>query len=177
MTNRSLARLAWPVAILVVIGLLVSGVYIVAPLLPQQAQSVLIGTIDTVPGSVDDLFRETGTGPYALGSPKPVSHDDVDAQYVTAASIWPWTLPPDWGFPKGRGVADTPGGHWNGMGIKAAFSLWASASLGAVKSGALTGSAAEHMLDQVEAATERLLAERLLTDRGFIANSVTPLRS
>lgn len=71
--------------------------------------------------------RETGTGPYAPGSPETVSHDDVDAQYV--------------------------------------------------KSGALTGSAAEHMLDQVEAATERLLAERLLTDRGFIANSVTPLRS
>ena len=52
-----------------------------------------------------------------------MSHADVDEEYVIAATIWPWTLPPEW-----------------------------------------------------EDATQRLLDARVLSDRRFIEDSITPLR-
>ena len=62
------------------------------------------------------------------------------------------------------------------MGVKAAFSLWATASLEAVRADDLDPAAANLLLDEVEDAYETLRDARLLSDRGFIAASVTPLR-
>ena len=155
---------------LAVVGLVALTAPAIAPLLPQQVQVALGGTIDTVPGTVDELFAKTESGDAR------VTHADVDDEYVTAASIWPWSLPPGWGFPRNRGVADTPGSHFDGMGVKAAFSLWATASLEAVRADDLDPAAANLLLDEVEDAYETLRDARLLSDRGFIAASVTPLR-
>ena len=62
------------------------------------------------------------------------------------------------------------------MGVRAAFSLWAQASLEAVKAGVLGPDAADHLLDEVEDATQTLLDARVLSDRRFIEESITPLR-
>jgi len=62
------------------------------------------------------------------------------------------------------------------MGVKAAFSTWATASLESVEAGDLAPDAANGLLDEVEDATRTLLAAGLLSDRGFIEESVTPLR-
>lgn len=164
------------VSAVTIAGLIALAAWTIVPMLPQQAQAALVGTIDTVPGTVEELFAQTGLGAYAEGGPSRVSHADVDDEYVIAATIWPWTLPPDWGFPKSRGVGDTPGHHYNGMGVRASFSLWAKASLDAVKAGGLAPGAAEHLLDEVEDATRTLLDARVLSDARFVENSVTPLR-
>lgn len=60
-----------------------------------------------------------------------------DAEYVLAATVWPWELPPGFAFPKNRGIPDTPG-HWNGMCVRDAFSMWKTAILDAVKDGDLS---------------------------------------
>lgn len=174
--NKLAVTAIWVVSVLTVVGLMAIAASIFVPLLPQQAQRALIGTIDTVPGTVEELFVQTGLGEFGTAGPSRVSHADVDDEYVIAATIWPWTLPPDWGFPKSRGVGDTPGHHYNGMGVRAAFSLWAKASLDAVEAGALTPDAAEHLLDEVEGATQTLLNARVLSDARFVADSITPLR-
>ena len=62
------------------------------------------------------------------------------------------------------------------MGVRAAFSLWAQASLEAVKAGGVDPDAADHLLDEVEDATQTLLDARVLSDRRFIEDSITPLR-
>jgi hypothetical protein len=173
--NRT-AKISIGVAAAAIVGLLAIAAPAIVPVLPQQLQVGLGGTIDTVPGTVDELFRETGVGGSGQYGDSPVTHAEVDEEYVIAASIWPWSLPPGWAFPKNRGVPDTPGHHWNGMGVKAAFSTWATASLEAVKAGELTPDAANDLLDEVEDATQTLLDAGLLSDRGFIARSVTPLR-
>ena len=160
----------------VVAGLVALAAPVIVPFLPSQVQVVLGGTIDTVPGSVEELFERTGLGDDGEYGDARVTHADVNDEYVIAASIWPWNLPPGWGFPKNRGVADTPGQHWNGMGVHAAYSLWAKTSLQAVRSGDLSADAANALLDEVENATQTLLDEGVLSDRGFIAESVTPLR-
>ena len=149
---------------------------LVVPVLPHSVQDALGGTIDTVPGTVDELFAKTGLGEDGQYGDSKVTHAEVDEEYVVAATIWPWSLPPGWKFPKSRGAADTPGYHWNGMGVKAAFSIWAAASLEAAKAGELSTTDVNELLDSVEAAYEALLDEGVLTDRGFIAESVTPLR-
>jgi hypothetical protein len=156
---------------LVVVGLVVLTLPLFLPYLPSQAQVVLGRTIDTVPGTVDELFTET------LGDPdEDVTHEDADDEYVDAASIWPWALPPGWGFPEHRGIPDVGHRHWDGMGVQGAFSLWAKASLEAVESGNLTDEEAIALLDEVEDATETLLEADILSDVRFIEQSVTPLR-
>ena len=117
------------VSALVVVGLLALVTPLVVPVLPHSVQVALGGTIDTVPGTVDELFAQTGLGEDGQYGDSKVTHAEVDEEYVLAATIWPWSLPPDWKFPKSRGAGDTPGYHWNGMGVKAAFSIWASAAL------------------------------------------------
>ncbi len=174
--NKLTVVAIWTVSALTIVGLIALAASSIVPFLPQQAQAALAGTIDTEPGTVEELFAETGMGAFAQDGPQRVSHADVDEEYVTAATIWPWTLPPDWGFPQSRGVRDTPGHHYNGMGVRAAFSLWATASLEAVKAGGLGPDAAEHLLDEVEDATRKLLDARVLSDRRFIEDSITPLR-
>ena len=157
-------------------GLVALAAPAVVPLLPSQVQVVLGGTIKTVPGTAEELFERTGLGESGEYGSSRVTHADVNDEYVIAASIWPWTLPPGWGFPKNRGVADTPGQHWNGMGVHAAFSLWAKTSLEAVEAGDLAPDAANDLLDEVEDATRTLLEEGVISDRRFIEDSVTPLR-
>lgn len=161
------------VAIAVVFGLLVLAAPAFVHLLPQRAQIALGGTIDTTPGTPAELLAQTGLN--NAGSVK-VTHDDVDEEYVTAATIWPWALPPEWGFPKSRGVADTPGQHYLGMGVRAAFSLWAVAALEAVETGNLSDEEINALLDEVQDATQTLLDAEVLSDRSFIAEAVTPLR-
>ena len=173
--NRT-AKITTGVAVAAVVGLLAVAAPAIVPVLPQQVQVALGGTIETVPGTKEELFERTGVGESGGFGESRVTHAQVDEEYVTAASIWPWSLPPGWGFPRNRGVPDTPGHHWNGMGVKAAFSTWATASLDAVKAGGLAPDAANDLLDEVEDATRTLLAAGLLTDRGFIEESVTPLR-
>ena len=48
--------------------------------------------------------------------------------------------------------------------------------LEAVKAGGVDPDAADHLLDEVEDATQTLLDARVLSDRRFIADSVDPLR-
>ena len=170
------AKITIGVCALVVVGLVALITPIVIAVLPHSVQVSLGGTIDTVPGTVDELFAQTGLGEDGQYGDSKVTHAEVDEEYVVAATIWPWSLPPGWKFPKSRGAADTPGYHWNGMGVKAAFSIWAAASLEAVKAGELSTTDANQLLDSVEAAYDALLDEGVLTDRGFIAESVTPLR-
>ena len=62
------------------------------------------------------------------------------------------------------------------MGVRVAFSLWAQASLEALKAGGVDPDAADHLLDEVEDATQTLLDARVLSDRRFIEESITPLR-
>ena len=62
------------------------------------------------------------------------------------------------------------------MGVRAAFSLWAETSLESVKAGRLEPDAADHLLDEVEDATQTLLDARVLSDRRFIEDSIAPLR-
>jgi len=170
------AKITTATVALVVVGLGALAVPAIVPLVPQKVQMALGGTIDTVPGTPDELFAQTGVGEYRDDGDSRASHAEVDEEYVVAASIWPWSLPPGWGFPKNRGVADTPGHHWNGMGLKAAFSIWVTASLDAVKAGDLGATDANAQLDEVEAAYQTLFDAGLLSDRRFIAKSVTPLR-
>ena len=174
--NKRTVALVWIASVLTIVGLVALAGWTVVPLLPERAQAALAGTIDTVPGTVEELFSQTGLGQFAESEPSRVSHADVDEEYVISATIWPWTLPPGWGFPKSRGVGDTPGHHYNGMGVRAAFSLWAQASLEAVKAGGVDPDAADHLLDEVEDATQTLLDARVLSDRRFIEDSITPLR-
>jgi len=154
----------------VIASLVAIAAPVIVPFLPRQVEVALSGTIHTTPGTVDDLFAKTESGD------SEVSHADVDKEYVIAASIWPWSLPPGWGFPRNRGVADTAGRHWDGMGVKAAFSTWVTASLEAVKAGNLTPDTANDLLDEVESAYQTLFDAGMLSDRSFIARSVTPLR-
>jgi hypothetical protein len=170
------AKITTGVSVLVVVGLVALVTPVIVAVLPHSVQVALGGTIDTVPGTVDELFARTGLGEDGQYGDAKVTHAEVDEEYVLAATIWPWSLPPDWKFPKSRGAGDTPGYHWNGMGVKAAFSIWASASLEAVKAGDLSPDAANDLLDEVQAAYQTLLDEGVLSDRGFIAESVTPLR-
>jgi len=146
------------------------------PLLPQQWQQTLGGQIQTRQGTVDELFRLTDTGPYRIPSADEPTHAEVDEEYRLAAAVWPWDLPPHWSFPNNRGVPDVPGHHWTGMGVKAAFALWAQRSLDAVRAGALEDADADHLLDEVEDAYRTLFAEGLLTDRRFVEASIDPLR-
>lgn len=171
------AKITIGVCALVVVGLVALITPIVIAVLPHSVQVSLGGTIDTVPGTVEELFARTGLGEDGQYGDSKVTHAEVDEEYVLAATIWPWRLPPGWKFPQSRGAADTPGHHWNGMGVKAAFSIWAAASLDAVKAGDLTPDAANDLLDEVQAAYQTLLEEGVLSDRGFIADSVTPLRA
>ncbi|MEJ1155541.1 hypothetical protein [Microbacterium marmarense] len=161
------------IAIAVVFGLLVLAAPAFMHLLPQRVQIALGGTIDTNPGTPAELLAQTGLN--NTGSVK-VTHEDVDAEYVTAATIWPWALPPEWGFPESRGVADTPGQHYLGMGVRAAFSLWAVASLEAVETGNLSDEEVNTLLDEVQDAAQTLLDAEVLSDGSFIAESITPLR-
>ena len=168
------AKITTAASLAVVVGLIAIAAPVILPLLPRQVQVAVGGTLHTVPGTVDELLSETLGG--AQAGEVAVTHADVDEEYVKAGSIWPWSLPTGWGFPRNRGVADTPGHHWNGMGLKAAFSMWATASLDAVKGGDLSTDAANELLDEVEDATQTLLDAGVLTDRGFIEDAVTPLR-
>lgn len=172
--NRA-GKIVWPASVLVIVGLVAGTVALVGPsvvpFLPRQAQVALGGSIDTVPSDAAELLQATDSGDAK------VTHAHVDEEYVLAASMWPWSLPPGWSFPRNRGVADIPGHHYDGMGVRAAFSLWASASLDAVKAGDLPSADANLLLDEVEEATQILLDAGLLSDRRFIERSVTPLRS
>ena len=170
------AKITIAASVIAVGGILALAAPAMGPFLPQQVQVALGGTIHTVPGTVDELFAQTRLGEYRRDGDSKATHAEVDEEYVIAASIWPWSFPPGFGFPKNRGVADTPGHHWNGMGLKAAFSIWATASLEAVKAGDLPPDAANDLLDEVEAAYQTLFDEGLLSNRRFIAESVTPLR-
>jgi len=154
----------------VVVSLVAIAAPVFVPFLPRQVQVAVGGTIQTVPGTAEELFARTESGDAK------VTHADVDEEYVIAASIWPWRLPPGWAFPRSRGIADTPGRHSDGMGVKAAFSVWAAATLDAVKSGDLDPDTADALLDAVESAYQTLFDAGKLTDRGFIRDSVTPLR-
>lgn len=161
----------------VILGLGALALPAILPFLPSRAQVALGGTIDTVPGTVNDLYARTGTADHATKADEVgITHAAVDEEYVIAASIWPWDLPADWRFPRSRGVADTPGHHWNGMGVKAAFSIWATATLDEARSGDLTEAEANRLLDEVTDATDTLIAAGLLTDSHFVARSVDPLR-
>ena len=168
------AKITTAASVAVIVGLIAIAAPAIVPLLPRQVQVAVGGTIHTVPGTVDELSSET-LGDGQAGDAR-VTHAAVDEEYVKAASIWPWSLPASWGFPRNRGVADTPGHHWNGMGLKAAFSMWATASLEAVRAGDLSTDAANDLLDEVEDATQTLLDAGVLTDSGFIEDAVTPLR-
>ncbi len=163
------------VVALVLAGLLALAAPVILPFLPERVQAAVGGTIETVPGTVEELFAATGLGEHEARG-RVVSHAEVDDEYVIAAKIWPWELPEGWGFPKNRGVQDAPGAHWNGMGVAGAFSKWARASLGAVKDGRLAPDAANRLLDEVEDATLTLLDAGVLSDRRFVSQSVTPLR-
>ena len=161
------------VTVLVLAGLVALLLPVVIPSLPSRAQVVLGGTIDTVPGTVEELIEATGID----GAGRTTStHAEADEEYTLAAGIWPWELPPGWKFPQNRGVPDTPGRHWNGMGVAGAFSTWATETLEAVQSGGLSPDAVNALLDEVEDATRTLLDAGVLSDQRFIATSVTPLR-
>ena len=132
-------------AAVVAVGLLALTAPAVVPFLPHRVQVALAGPvepIDTVPGTVDDLFRANGLAEHEVRDSH-VSHADVDALYVAAAKVWPWSLPAGFMFPGNRGVADTPGPHYRSMGLQAAFSKWATASLDAVQAGDLDPAAAD----------------------------------
>ncbi|QKJ20249.1 hypothetical protein [Microbacterium hominis] len=173
-TSHKVALVAVPT--LVVATLVALTLPLFMPLLPAQIQVIAGGTIRTVPGTVEDLFERTGTDGFGMQNPTPVSHDEVDGEYVMAASIWPWMLPPGWGFPRERGVADTPGHHWNGMGVKAAFAVWAKTALDTVARDDVPPALAEKLLSDVEYAYHVLFDAGLLSDRTFIEKSVEPLK-
>ena len=63
------------------------------------------------------------------------------------------------------------------MGIRAAYSMWATATLRTVESGVLEPAEADALLDELEEATLTLLDLAILTDHRFIDRRVTPLRS
>lgn len=175
--NRSAKLAIWIGAAVVTASLFALAAPIIIPLLPQQAQTTMFGTIDTERGTVDQLLDATGlAGSGQYGDDK-VTHAAVDEEYMTAASIWPWDLPAGWGFPRNRGVPDTPGRHWNGMGVKAAFSTWATASLEAVRAGDLSAAEQDALLDEIERAYDILRAEGVLSDARFIEQAVEPLRA
>lgn len=160
----------------VIAGLVALLLPVLVPFLPSQAQVALGGTIETVPGTVDELLEGAGLGDGGGYGTTRYTHEQVDEEYVFAASIWPWALPPGWGFPKNRGVADVPGAHWNGMGVQAAFSKWAATALDVVEAGDLEPAEANALLDELEAATRILLEKGVLSDRAFIARDIEPLR-
>ena len=175
-TKKHASKIVFAGSAIVIAGLVALAAPPIIAVLPEPVQVVFEGTIDTAPGTVDELFLATGLeGPGRYGDAK-VTHAGVDHEYEIAASIWPWDLPPGFGFPKHRGAADTPGTHWNGMGVKAAFSKWATAALEAAKSDHLAPPLANNLLDEVEDAYRALRDEGVLSDRDFIAESVTPLR-
>ena len=173
--NRTAKITTAATAAVVIVGLLALTAPVVVPFLPQRVQVALAGTIHTIPGTVDDLYRQTHLGDYGdVGAT--TTHAGVDDEYVIAATVWPWTLPTGWAFPAQRGVPDTPGAHSTGMGVKAAFSAWATASLDTVKSGDLTPAAADAVLDEVASAYRTLISDDILADHLFIEHAVTPLR-
>ena len=73
---------------LTIVGPVALAAWTVVPLLPERAQAALAGTIDTVPGTVEELFSQTGLGQFAESEPSRVSAD-VDEEYVISATIWP----------------------------------------------------------------------------------------
>lgn len=169
--SRKKTIVAIAVPALIVIGLVALTLPVIGPRLPV-VQGLGIGTMDTVPVSVDEFLARTDSDRYGVR----VEHEDVEEGYVLAASIWPWQLPPGWRFPAERGIADTPGAHWAGMGVRSAFSKWAEASLQTVQNGDLTPAAADDLLDDVEDATRTLLEVRVLSDEAFVRTSIDPLR-
>ncbi len=164
------------VTVVVIAGLVALLLPVLLPFLPSKAQAVLGGTITTVPGTVDELLEVAALDDEGGYGDIRYTHEQVDEEYVAAASIWPWRLPPGWGFPKNRGVADVPGAHWNGMGVQAAFSKWAATALDVVEAGDLEPDEANALLDELESATRILLDEGVLSDRAFIARDIEPLR-
>lgn len=163
-------------SLLVIAALVALILPVLVPFLPAPAQRVLGGTITTVPGTVEELLAGADIGDGRKAGDLKLSHADVDDEYVFAASIWPWQLPQDWAFPRYRGAPDTPGQHWNGMGIAAAYSKYATAVLDTVRTGELSDAEANAMLDELEGATRILLTERVLSDRSFIDRQISPLR-
>lgn len=145
----------------VVIALLLGALW---PFLPHPLR--------TDQGSVQELYEAANLAHVGADS----THVDVNAEYELAASIWPWDLPPGFVFSAERGAPDTPGHHWVGMGVRAAFQRWASATLSTVQSEKLPDGDKTRLLDQVAAATDYLLDLRILSDVNFVANSVDPLR-
>ncbi len=63
------------------------------------------------------------------------------------------------------------------MGLQAAFSKWAIASLDEVRSGDLGAAAGADRLNEVEAAYRVLFDAGVLGDSQFIENAVDPLRT
>lgn len=177
MPNRVVKFAVAAASVAAIAGLVALAVPTVVPLLPRQAQVAIGGSVETAPGTVDMLLK-TGRlhedGRYGASR---VTHADVDSEYIAAASVWPWILPPGWSFPKTRGIPDTPGTHWNGMGVRAAFSAWASATLDVVKGGELSPDAAGALLDQVEDAYRVLRAKGVLSDARFVEDEIAPLRA
>ena len=56
------AKITTGFSALAVVGLVALTAPAIAPLLPQQVQVALGGTIHTVPGTVDELFAKTESG-------------------------------------------------------------------------------------------------------------------
>lgn len=75
--SRAAVAAVWVASVLAAIGLVALAAWTIIPMLPQQAQTALIGTLTTTPGTVDELFTATGIGGTGDGDER-VSHADVD---------------------------------------------------------------------------------------------------
>jgi len=165
-------------AAVVAVGLVALTAPAVVPFLPHGVQVALAGPvepIDTVPGTVDDLFRSNGLAEHNVRDSH-VSHADVEALYVASAKVWPWDLPAGFQFPSKRGVADTPGPHHRSMGLQAAFSKYAVAVLAAVEAGDYAPDPSRP-LDELQDAYQTLFDAGVLGDRRFVEDSIDPLRA
>lgn len=170
-TRSARLKLAVTAASVVTIGGLVAiAAPAIAPWIPVSVHQALGGPVTTTPGTVDDLFQLTGTGEYAVHTGFPVSHDDVDAEHQIAAGVWPWALPEGWDFPRNRGIPDTPRHHERGMGVRAAFSMYASEILERVKYRGTTGAEKQHLLDALQSAYTHLYDAGLLRDSRFVTS-------
>lgn len=169
------AKIAYPVSAVVVVGLVALVVVTIGPAVDFEPRPTLTRVdLDDFPEDVQALVTATGLDDFRIAS---TSHAGVDAEYATAVKNWPWELPDGIVMPAARNVPDTPGAHWDGMGVKAAFQKYSTYVTDAVKSGALPTAQEDHLLDELEDSARTLLAIGLLTDHGYIDRTIAPLRA